>query len=142
MSFQKRLKQALTESGLTQGEVARRAGITPGALTMWKNGTIMNPEARHVASMARILGISSDWLIDGKGPMKLGQENSSVSLIAQRPARDGFKHMEVPVKLIPMVEAWIALYADDIANEHALDSLASLAVHLNPKRAHKPKSKA
>lgn len=70
MSFQDRLKQALSESALNQGDVARKAGMSPGALTMWKNGTIMNPEARNVSSIARVLGINSDWLIDGKGPMR------------------------------------------------------------------------
>lgn len=134
MSFQERLKLALSESDLNQGEVARRAGISAGALTMWKNGTIMNPEARHIASIARVLGIQSDWLIDGKGPMRSGQPHTDADIQAQAQlqAPPGFTALLIPDELAPLVQSWLALYVNRTIPNGLLESVTAMADSLNP----------
>ncbi|MGQ5525595.1 helix-turn-helix domain-containing protein [Chitinimonas sp. PSY-7] len=129
MTFPARLKEALAESPFSQGEVARRAGISPGTVTMWKNGTIMHPEARHIASISRVLGVHSDWLIDGKKPKRPGDLADPHEAVVAPP---GFVTLTIPEALSPLVNAWADLCLTTPVNPAVLESVTGLANSLNP----------
>ena len=53
--------------GLSTRELDRLAGITEGHTSLIETGARPNIEARTAASLARVLGVSLDWLVTGAG---------------------------------------------------------------------------
>jgi transcriptional regulator with XRE-family HTH domain len=52
------------EIGLTQREVARRAGISQSTLSDIERGEITGRSLEVLASLARIFNVSADYLLD------------------------------------------------------------------------------
>ncbi len=65
MSFGENLKKARKDAGLTQIELARRAGITERSIYNYEYNDRV-PRISTVAKLAQILGVSSDWLLGGQ----------------------------------------------------------------------------
>jgi transcriptional regulator with XRE-family HTH domain len=63
-----RIKAAIKDSGMAQGEIARRMGVTDGAVSRWTKGTAPEPDV--LPRLARVLDVSGDYLL-GLGPEKL-----------------------------------------------------------------------
>ncbi|WP_448575369.1 helix-turn-helix domain-containing protein [Thermomicrobium sp.] len=61
-SFGQRLRLARRRAGLTQEELARRAGLTVGAYRRVERGRV-HPYAGTVVALARALEVSTDWLL-------------------------------------------------------------------------------
>lgn len=59
-----RLTQARTATNpmLLQREVAEKLGVTASAVSLWERG-ITEPGAVAMASLARLYGVSTDWLL-------------------------------------------------------------------------------
>lgn len=49
-------------------ELDRLAGLTEGHTSAIETGNRPNVEARTAAALARVLGVSLDWLVTGTGP--------------------------------------------------------------------------
>lgn len=62
-----RLKEAREAAGMTQPELAKKAGVSPGTIGNIEAGTRKNP--RELLAIARAAGVRAEWLRDGKGPM-------------------------------------------------------------------------
>lgn len=60
-SFQKRLKFALEYAGIGQNELARRCGISKGAVSGWLSGRF-TPKRKNSLKIAEILNVSASWL--------------------------------------------------------------------------------
>ena len=61
--FVVRLKHRMEYLGISQSELAKRAGITQVAVSRWlhyKNG----PTAMHVVKIAKVLAVKPEYLID------------------------------------------------------------------------------
>jgi phage repressor protein C with HTH and peptisase S24 domain len=65
-----RLKLALDQAGIKQIDLARRVGVTRGAVSLWFKGTTTNLEGENLLKAAQILGVSPNWLSSGRGRMK------------------------------------------------------------------------
>lgn len=63
-----RVKQARLSAQLSQEQLARLAGVTQGLIGQIEGGR--NKGTRHVASLARALNVSADWLESGAGPQQ------------------------------------------------------------------------
>lgn len=63
-----RIKRLRTALGLTQAELAMRAGAPSGRaiVNSWESGT--QPAAKWIPGLADALGVSCDELLKGKGP--------------------------------------------------------------------------
>ena len=61
-TFQKRFFQAVDESGMNFSEVARAVGVTRAAVSRWKLGLSV-PRTETLAHVARVLNVSTDWLL-------------------------------------------------------------------------------
>jgi transcriptional regulator with XRE-family HTH domain len=59
----KRLRQARTAASLTQGQLAKRIGVSRGVISQWETGLIESIGASHLAACARVLGVTLDWLL-------------------------------------------------------------------------------
>ena len=61
-----RLKSAREEAGLTQPELASRAGVSAGTIGNIESGARKNP--RELLAIAKAVGVHPQWLRDGVGP--------------------------------------------------------------------------
>jgi transcriptional regulator with XRE-family HTH domain len=57
--FPGRLRELRTEAGLTQGELAEKAGVKRGAIARWELGT-REPSWSNVVALADALAVSCD----------------------------------------------------------------------------------
>lgn len=66
----KRLRYARERIGLSQSELARRAGIRPQAVQFIEGGRVRRPGS--LVELARALSVQPEWLLLGEGPMEAG----------------------------------------------------------------------
>ncbi|WP_223621195.1 helix-turn-helix transcriptional regulator [Lysobacter sp. ESA13C] len=62
-----RLKNRRKAAGLTQGELGAAAGVSKQAISAIESGATQSPEAKTVEPIARRLGVSTRWLLTGRG---------------------------------------------------------------------------
>ena len=62
-----RVREALTESGLTIAELARRTGVKHATVSFWLSGKTKTMSASNANAAAQALGVSVRWLVDGFG---------------------------------------------------------------------------
>ncbi|QXO42253.1 helix-turn-helix transcriptional regulator [Morganella morganii] len=67
VTFPQRLKQAMEAAGLTQKELAERAGVSQGLISKLVLGKAA--ESRKIIVIAHALGVTADWLHYGTGEM-------------------------------------------------------------------------
>lgn len=67
--FSARLRKARGLVDLSARELDRLAGLAEGHTSLIENGTRAAVEAKTAQALARVLGISLDWLIAGLGKM-------------------------------------------------------------------------
>lgn len=67
-TFSARLKQARELADLSQVALAKRAGLSPGAIGNYEAGTRDMP--RDLLTLSAALGVRAEWLQSGKGPMR------------------------------------------------------------------------
>lgn len=63
-----RIREIREAVGMSQGELARRMGVTQGAVSQWENGST-NPEITKLTQLAQILQTTVDELLQ---PEKAG----------------------------------------------------------------------
>jgi len=67
MQLAKRLKESRMAAGLSQTELAKRVGVTPGAISNLERGDSKSMAADHIFAAAKILRVSPEWLATGRG---------------------------------------------------------------------------
>lgn len=63
----KRIKQTREEQGKTQSHIAKAAGVGKSAVSQWENDQVKGLKPHHLVAVAVDLGVSTDWLVTGKG---------------------------------------------------------------------------
>ena len=61
-----RLKELRTKNRLTQAELGAKLGISPSTVGMYEQGR-REPDARILMEMSRLFGVSTDYLLSGRG---------------------------------------------------------------------------
>lgn len=61
--FNTLLKELRAQRGLTQGQLAKAAGVSPGNVGDWESGK-SKPGYNALASLARIFDVSADYLLE------------------------------------------------------------------------------
>lgn len=61
-AFQKRLKEAMRRAGITQVELAERAGISQPGISAYINGA-RSPKIKTVRAMSRVLNVDASYLL-------------------------------------------------------------------------------
>ena len=64
------IKKFRIQLGLSQEELARKAGITYSTLIKLESGVNKNPTVKTLQQLASGLGVSLDQLLKGKSPSK------------------------------------------------------------------------
>lgn len=60
-----RFKEIRLERGLSQQEIADKAGVSQSTIMFLENGR--NQSSRRIVEIAKVLGVNSEWLVTGKG---------------------------------------------------------------------------
>lgn len=64
-----RLAAARMEAGLSQADLAKKAGVSAGAIGNIESGT-RHGTARVIQAIAGALDVNTHWLVDGIGPKR------------------------------------------------------------------------
>lgn len=67
MTWRDRLRQAISESGLPQTVIARRAGMAPETLSRILTGGHSRPQFSTIVRIARAVRASVGWLLQERG---------------------------------------------------------------------------
>lgn len=66
MGLNERIMQLRKQAGWTQEQLGEKLGVSRQAVSKWEAGQA-NPDVTYLAEMCRLFGVSSDWLLLGKG---------------------------------------------------------------------------
>src|SRR5690242_18058730 len=80
-----RIRELRKQRGLTQGQIAAFAGVTRGWLSLVESGDTPNPGGERLDRVARILGVSSRYLLTGTDEPE-PEPRSYADLLAQAEA--------------------------------------------------------
>lgn len=88
MTLVERLRHVRHLAGVTGADLGVLAGLSKGAVSMIESGNRPDPSGSTVAALAKVLGVSADWLLSGTEP---GPEVESVkaAVASARSATDG-----------------------------------------------------
>jgi transcriptional regulator with XRE-family HTH domain len=62
------LREAIAQSGFVIKEIAAKSGIKKATIDNWVGISPTTPRAPDLVPVARILGVTVEWLVDGTGP--------------------------------------------------------------------------
>ncbi|WP_349573136.1 helix-turn-helix domain-containing protein [Azotobacter salinestris] len=78
--FAERVKQARGMAGLTQSELAERAGTVARQISLYESGAAM-PRRTTLERLAHALGTDTEWLLSGEGtPPQVGAFEGTVAI--------------------------------------------------------------
>ena len=60
--FQKRLEQAMNDSGLTQAELSRKSGVPESTISSYRSGAYI-PRNKKLYALATAMNVSPSWLM-------------------------------------------------------------------------------
>jgi transcriptional regulator with XRE-family HTH domain len=66
-SISTRIAAARQLAEISAAHLGRLAGLSRSAVALIESGERENPEGRTVSSIAAVLGVSTDWLLNGTG---------------------------------------------------------------------------
>lgn len=92
MFVHERIQQKLNEKNLKQSDIARATGKSTAAVAKWLSGQNV-PRAENLKAIAKLLNVSDDWLLTGKGVSESSKNNvSNVSIV------------DTPLKPVPLLD--------------------------------------
>jgi DNA-binding XRE family transcriptional regulator len=126
--FSERFVRALGESDLremTQKEQGKAFGVSGTTVHFWSAAKKM-PDMPHAGVVAKTLGINIEWLLTGRGPMRLRDDISSqgIKLLS---AFEG-----LPDKERGEVLAYVAFVVDRLGDKPGGKELSNLAEEASP----------
>jgi transcriptional regulator with XRE-family HTH domain len=63
MPLGQRIRDRRRELGWTQEELARRLGVRQNVISRLESGTVSNPSIAMIRNLARVLGVTADYLV-------------------------------------------------------------------------------
>lgn len=90
MTFAERLKFARQLTGLSARRLAELAGVSPGYPGHLETGRRQNPPSAALSDIARVLGTTMDWLLNGVGaaPTEAGSKAAVAAAEAELADRE------------------------------------------------------
>lgn len=114
-TFGQRLRARRNKLGLTQDQLADRAGVSASSITAWERG-INIPTATGVTKLADVLAVDVQWLLVGTGidrqqppPAKRAEFNRDLSRLATRIAEmTDVEYVRTEHALLAVIDAVIS----------------------------------
>jgi transcriptional regulator with XRE-family HTH domain len=75
-----RLDSVKRHFGLNNSQLSKLAEVTPQAINDIMNGVTDNPRVSLINKIATKLGLSVDWLLNGKGEMLLSEDSNTKAI--------------------------------------------------------------
>jgi transcriptional regulator with XRE-family HTH domain len=100
MTISERIRQSREKAGLSQGELARRIGISRAAITQWENpkpNKKIKLDAGNLLKCADICGVDPNWLQFGIYRLKNNKENNQNTPF----------YRNFPLLRIPDIDKWL-----------------------------------
>ena len=101
-----RLKTARLAKGLTQGQLAKAAGVTQGTIGNLERGLRQQP--RELLALAAAVGVTPEWLADGSGAPPTLLASEPIATFTAREAQQMSQSDHIVLKTIPWGELMIA----------------------------------
>lgn len=79
MTFGEKLKEARKEAGLSQEQFAEKMSVSRSAIAKWESDKGM-PDITNLKRMARLLGVSLDYLLDEDEKLSFNETKEAVDL--------------------------------------------------------------
>lgn len=79
-NFSERLNAALSESGITQADLAKKIDISRASISQMLGGKIAYPSSIIAIRLCEVLNVDIHWLIFGTGTMRTGADPEFVSI--------------------------------------------------------------
>lgn len=95
------LKELRSKKGLTQGQLAKKVGVSPGNVGDWETGK-SKPGYNALAALARIFEVSADYLLEIDQPLEKRSGDLSAYKEEQGLTCDGLPLSEVEIDLVAM----------------------------------------
>lgn len=126
-----RLKKAFDESDFNKTRFAKAVGVSGPTVTDWMAGEIKNLKAESAQKICKVLNIRAEYLIDGKGPMRPGQNVAERQDIAEISRFDVAASMgsglAMPTDYTEVIER-ISVSIDYLASITSYSSIGNLAL--------------
>jgi|GEM_PF-593863 len=128
MTVGERIRRAREAAGLKQSELAKKAGVTPSAISQIESGLSKQPSADNLLKIAKALNANPQWIISGRG------DKRQLSVIQQRisdaMARLGLYPADIDMLTGGAVSAQTAQRWLDGQSEPTAEELRRVAPHL------------
>lgn len=117
MKLTSRIRQARHHAGFSQQEMSERIGITRGAVANWESHGDIAPTVDHMLKLARLTGVSFEWLATGHGSMTRDGNSAGPLPPSDDLVRDGDERWllqlfrEVPKRQRPLVLDVVEVHA-------------------------------
>lgn len=127
-----RLNQAMTASGMSQGALAKASGVAQP--TIWRLTSGNARGSTKIVEIAKALGVRSEWLSTGAGPMK-NDGQQPVIPVAENTVPDVFRVdvLDLTVSAGPgsfMISEFVeVLHAIEFTTEHARSLFGNRSQH-------------
>jgi transcriptional regulator with XRE-family HTH domain len=72
-TISERIAIARENLGLSKSEISKQMNLSRGMCAQWESG-ISNPSTAHLIKLAKVLGVSFEWLATGKESVKANDE--------------------------------------------------------------------
>lgn len=126
MHFYQRLAGLRKDAGLSQEQLAEKAGVSRQTIFKWEAG-LASPSMENILALCRIFGVSADELIGNETPEEK-TENEKAESIVQNPAPvDRLFHFEYKSKRTLWGFRWcISMSAWDFTGQREFSQSATL----------------
>lgn len=74
MSISERIRLAMREAEMSQVDLAKACGLKPPSIHGWLSGKAKFLRGENLLKAAKALGVTEEWLANGKGPMRPEEE--------------------------------------------------------------------
>ena len=87
-TLSERLQYAMQLANVSQADLARKTGAKGSSVSNWISGKTKNLKGNNLVLTAELLGVRTDWLASGTGPMRLSWpfDQFSINDLEQLPA--------------------------------------------------------
>jgi transcriptional regulator with XRE-family HTH domain len=82
MSPGERIKKRRVDLGLTQAELALRAGVKQPALSHIETGATRNLRSSTMAGIAKALHTTTEWIMHGRGTIEVTRSEDGATLLS------------------------------------------------------------
>jgi phage repressor protein C with HTH and peptisase S24 domain len=72
--------QEIIDSGFSQADLYRAAGVTKGTSNQWLDGKIKSIKLEYAQGIQSLTGFNANWIVTGKGIKKSGEYREEISM--------------------------------------------------------------